>query len=135
MRACPDGVNAREVNGRSRAGSLSKSMPLRRVSISFWLNRKYFLYRSKNVPAPITSVMLSPLMRATVSMVSRSSISTNRHGWLLNWDGAAAAARISSCWCSGLTGSGRNGPLVVRRLNTTSRNSTIHLQASTRPAT
>ena len=134
MSFCPDGVNAREVNGRNRAGSLSKSMPLRRVSISFWLKRKYFLYRSKNVPAPITSVMLSPLMRAIVPMVSRSSTSTNRHGWLLNWDGAAAAARISSCWCSGLTGSGRNGPLVVLRLKTASRNSMVHLQARARPA-
>src|SRR5215204_5273579 len=57
----------------------------------------------------------SPLMRATSSMISLSSTSTKRQGWLLKCDGAIAANSTSIRWCSGLTGSGKNGPLVVLR--------------------
>lgn len=56
-------------------------------------------------------------------MVARSSMRTKRHGWLLKCEGAIAAASTSIRWCSGRTGSGRNGPLVVRRLLRTSKNS------------
>ena len=77
--------------------------------------------------------MLSPLILATSSMVSRSSVSTKRQGWLLKWDGAIAATSTSRRWCSGVTGSGRKGPFVVLRLLRTSRKSksasySIHTQ-------
>jgi hypothetical protein len=67
--------------------------------------------------------MLSPLILATSSTVSRSSVSTKRQGWLLKWEGAMAATSTSSRWCSGFTGSGRKGPFVVLRLLRTSRKS------------
>ena len=71
--------------------------------------------------------MLAPLMVATCSIVARSSMIRNRHGWLLSCDGARPATSMSSRWCSGVTASGRNGPLVVLRRRTTSRNSTYDL--------
>src|ERR671920_1754349 len=71
--------------------------------------------------------MLSPLILATSSMVSRSSTSTKRHGWLLKWEGATAATSTSRRWWSGLTESGRKGPFVVLRLLRTSRKSTLSL--------
>src|SRR3712207_961816 len=67
--------------------------------------------------------MLSPLILATSSMVSRLSTSTKRQGWLLKCEGAIAATSTRRRWCSSLTGSGRNGPLVVLRRLTTSKNS------------
>src|SRR3712207_7068630 len=70
--------------------------------------------------------MLSPLILATSSMVSRSSTRTKRQGWLLKCEGAIAATSTRRCWCSRLTGSGRNGPLVVLRFFTTSRRSEEH---------
>src|ERR671920_227153 len=71
--------------------------------------------------------MLSPLILATSSIVSRSSTSTKRQGWLLKWEGAIAATSTSRRWCSGLTGSGRKGPFVVLRLLRTSRKSNLSL--------
>src|SRR5215203_3117345 len=71
--------------------------------------------------------MLSPLTLATSSIVSRSSTSTKRQGWLLKWDGAIAATSTSRRWCSGFTGSGRKGPFVVLRLLRTSRKSNLSL--------
>src|SRR5829696_1718452 len=71
--------------------------------------------------------MLSPLILATSSIVSRSSTSTKRQGWLLKWEGAIAATSTSRRWCSGFTGSGRKGPFVVLRLLRTSRKSTLSL--------
>src|SRR5690349_1438003 len=70
--------------------------------------------------------MLSPLILATSSICARSSTSTNRHGWLLKWDGAIPATSTSRRWCSDLTGSGKKGPFVVLRRRTTSRKSTAH---------
>jgi hypothetical protein len=67
--------------------------------------------------------MLSPLILATSSMVSRLSTSTKRHGWLLKCEGAIAATSTSRRWCSSLTGSGKKGPFVVLRLFRTSRKS------------
>src|ERR671920_343286 len=71
--------------------------------------------------------MLSPLILATSSIVSRSSTSTKRQGWLLKWDGAIAATSTSRRWCSVFTGSGRKGPFVVLRLLRTSRKSNLSL--------
>jgi hypothetical protein len=65
--------------------------------------------------------MLSPLILAISSMVSRLSVSTKRQGWLLKWEGAMEATSTSRRWCSGVTGSGRKGPFVVLRLLRTSR--------------
>src|SRR4028118_1495958 len=67
--------------------------------------------------------MDSPLIRATSSITSWPSARTKRQGWLLKCDGAIAATSTSRRWCSSLTGSGRNGPLVVLRRLTTSKNS------------
>src|SRR5918995_6658298 len=71
--------------------------------------------------------MLSPLILATSSIVSRSSTSTKRQGWLLKWEGAIAATSMSRRWCSGFTASGRKGPFVVLRLLRTSRKSNLSL--------
>ena len=62
-------------------------------------------------------------MRATSSMMCLSSARTKRQGWLLKCEGAIAATSTSRRWCSSLTLSGRNGPLVVLRRFTTSKNS------------
>src|SRR5919205_2668234 len=67
--------------------------------------------------------MDSPLIRATSSMMCLSSARTKRQGWLLKCEGAIAATSTSRRWCSSLTGSGKNGPLVVLRRLTTSKNS------------
>src|SRR5918994_4570631 len=69
--------------------------------------------------------MLSPLILAISSIVSRSSTRTKRQGWLLKWEGAIAATSTSRRWCSGLTGSGRKGPFVVLRPLRTSRKSNL----------
>jgi hypothetical protein len=90
-------------------------MPLRFSSISSWLKRKYGLYRSKNVPFDMASVMLSPEMRAISSIVSLFSITTKRQGWLLSCEGARPAASRRMRWCSSETGSGRKAPFVVLR--------------------
>src|SRR6478609_8560605 len=59
--------------------------------------------------------MLSPEMREICAIVSGFSITTNRHGWLFSCEGARPAASSRMRWCSSLTGSGRNPPLVVLR--------------------
>lgn len=135
MSSCPRFVNTCFVNGRSGPGSLSNSIPSRRSSISAFENRKYGLYRSKNVPAAMVRVIELPLISATRSIVSRSSTSTKRHGWLLSCDGARPASSMSSRWCSSDTGSGRNGPFVVRRRRMASNSSTAHLSDRLRAST
>src|SRR3712207_2013234 len=72
--------------------------------------------------------MLSPLIRAISSILSRSSTRTKRQGWLLKCEGAIAAASTRRRWCSLLTGSGRKGPLVVLRSLRTSKNSILASQ-------
>src|ERR687894_1049228 len=71
--------------------------------------------------------MLSPLIRAISSILSRSSTRTKRQGWLLKCEGAIAATSTRRRWCSLLTGSGRNGPFVVLRLLRTCRKSKVSL--------
>ena len=66
--------------------------------------------------------MLCPAISATRPIVPLSSIKTKRHGCELKWLGAAWARRISRCWSARETGSGKKGPLVVRRDKTDSIN-------------
>ncbi len=80
MSSCPRFVNTCFVKGLSGPGSLSKSIPSRRSSISACENRKYGRYRSKNVPSAIVRVIERPLISAMRSIVGRSSTRTNRHG-------------------------------------------------------